>query len=140
MDEVTQWEIIASTERISEAHQPPVLVADPKGRVKRRYAYQEVMTPYDGLKSLPAVENYLRAGMTLEKLDAIARRMSDNEFAERMAKARSDLFEQIAKFDRAGMPKLNPVAYPHIHAIHKERKNSKKKERLATAPSGSFFD
>jgi hypothetical protein len=31
-------------------------------------------------------------------LDTVACSMSDNEFAERMVKARSDLFEQIAKF------------------------------------------
>ena len=61
------------------------------------YPYQEVMTPYEKLKSLPEVESYLQAGVTLEKLDDIANQMSDNEFAERMVKARSNLFQHISR-------------------------------------------
>jgi len=56
-----------------------------------------VRTPYEKLKSLPKAEKYLRAGVTFEALDAIAYQMSDNEFAERMVKARSDLFREINK-------------------------------------------
>ena len=53
------------------------------------------MTPYEKLKSLPEAQNYLRAGVTLQQLDDIAKQMSDNEFAERMVKAHSSLFEHI---------------------------------------------
>ena len=79
-------------------HRPcffPVSEIDHKGKVKKTYPYEEVRTPYEKLKSLPQAEKYLRAGVTFEALDAIAYQMSDNEFAERMVKARSDLFREI---------------------------------------------
>jgi len=66
--------------------------------VKKTYPYQEVMTPYEKLKSLPQVESCLHPGVTLQRLDDIANQMSDNEFAERMVKARSSLFQQISRF------------------------------------------
>jgi len=76
----------------------PVSVIDQKGKVKKTYPYEEVMTPYEKLKSLPEAESCLRPGVTLESLGDIANQMSDNEFAERMVKARSDLFQQISRF------------------------------------------
>jgi len=36
--------------------------------------------------------------ITFEALDAIANQMSDNQFAERMVNARSNLFGQISRF------------------------------------------
>ena len=82
-------------------HRPcffPVSVIDHKGKVKKTYPYNMVRTPYERLKSLPQAESYLRPGITFEKLDAIANQMSDNQFAERMVKARSNLFQQISRF------------------------------------------
>ena len=74
-----------------------ISVIDHKGKVKRTYPYQEVMTPYEKLKSLPDTQSYLQPDVTLEKLDDIANQMSDNEFAERMVKARSNLFQYISR-------------------------------------------
>ena len=82
-------------------HRPcffPVTVIDPKGKVKKTYPYEEVMTPYEKLKSLPQAQSYLRPGVTFEELETIANQMSDNQFAERMVKARSNLFQQISRF------------------------------------------
>jgi transposase InsO family protein len=87
-------------------HRPcffPVTVVDPRGKVKKKYPLEEVMTPYEKLKSLPGAQEYLAPGVTFARLDAIAGRMSDNEFAERMVKARSDLFERISKYDGRGL-------------------------------------
>jgi transposase len=78
-------------------HRPclyPVEETDAKGRVKRQYPYDEVNTPYEKLRSIPGVEIHLRPGVSLSMLDTVARQMSDNEFAERMVKARSKLFKQ----------------------------------------------
>jgi transposase InsO family protein len=75
-----------------------VSVVDHRGKVKKTYPYHEVMTPHEKLKSLPDAQNCLQAGVTLEKLDDIAHEMSDNEFAERMVKARSNLFQRISRF------------------------------------------
>ena len=56
------------------------------------------MTPYERLKSLPEAESYLRPMITFEALDVIVNQMSDNQFAERMVNARSNLFQQISRF------------------------------------------
>jgi len=74
-----------------------VSVIDHRGKIKKTYPYQEMMTPYDKLKSLAEVQSYLKAGVTLQQLDDIANQMSDNEFAERMVKARSNLFQHISR-------------------------------------------
>ena len=82
-------------------HRPcffPVSVLDPKGRIKKTYPYQEVRTPYEKLKYLPLTETSLRPGITFEGLETIANQMSDNQFAERMVNARSNLFRQISRF------------------------------------------
>jgi len=81
-------------------HRPcffPVSIIDHRGKVEKTYPYQKVMTPYEKLKSLPKAESYLRPSVTLKNLNDIANQMSDNEFAERMVKARSNLFEYITR-------------------------------------------
>jgi len=74
-----------------------VPIVDHKGKIRRTYPYREIMTPYEKLISLPHVQNSLRPGITLKMLDDIANQMSDNEFAERMVKARSNLFQHISR-------------------------------------------
>ncbi len=55
-------------------------------------------TSVEKLRLLSEAENCLRPGITFESLEAVASQMSDNEFAERMVKARSNLFQQITRF------------------------------------------
>jgi len=120
-------------------HRPcffPVSVTDHRGKVKKIYPYQEVMTPYEKLKSLPEAASYLRQGVTMEKLDDIANQMSDNEFAERMVKARSNLLENIcrrAERVARGFPSPPPTT-PQT-----KQGSQSKKNRITTSP-GSFFD
>jgi transposase InsO family protein len=81
-------------------HRPcffPVEELDHKGKVKKKYPYDKINTPFEKLKSLKDVESYLRHGVTLEKLETYANQMSDNKFAERMVKARSNLFKQTQR-------------------------------------------
>jgi len=69
-------------------HRPcffPVPVIDHRGRIKKTYPYEEVMTPYERLMNVSRAEGYLRPGVTLEQLGTIANQMSDNQFAERVA-------------------------------------------------------
>jgi hypothetical protein len=70
---------------------------DRKGRVKKKYPYSKINTPFEKLKSIPGIENYLRQGVTLDKMQSYANQMSDNNFAERMVKARSNLFKQTQR-------------------------------------------
>ena len=54
-------------------------IPDAKGRQRKRYPYQLMMTPYDKLKSLPLAESFLKPGITFQQLDAQANAISDNE-------------------------------------------------------------
>ena len=79
-------------------HRPclfPVIITDSKGKQRKRYPYQSLMTPYEKLKSLPDADQYLKPGITFEILDAIAYRQSDNEAADELQKARRQLFKTI---------------------------------------------
>ena len=81
-------------------HRPcffPTEEVDAKGRIRKRYRYEDIMTPYDKLKSLPDTLQYLKAGITFEQLDAIAYAISDNEAARRLNQARAELFRSINK-------------------------------------------
>jgi hypothetical protein len=120
-------------------HRPcffPVVVMDHKGKAKKQYPYQEVKTPYERFKALPRAEDHLRRGTTLAKLESFAHQMSDNESAERMVEARSDLFQRIAN-RKSRLPKATILACPLVHTTHKEKVA---KRKLVTTPSVSFFD
>ena len=79
-------------------HRPchfPTESIDAKGKRRKHYRYQDLMTPYDKLKSLPQAEQSLKPGITFESLDAIATQCSDNEAARRLNQARAELFQLI---------------------------------------------
>ena len=79
-------------------HRPcffPEIITDTKGRQKKRYRYEHMMTPYEKLKSLPDAEQFLKPGLTFQSLDDIAYAISDNEAAKRLQEARHQLFESI---------------------------------------------
>jgi transposase InsO family protein len=76
------------------------ITMDAKG--KRSKKYETYQTPYERLKSLVSVENkqkkprqYLRDGVSLEALDGIAAKQTDNEFARVMQKAKDRLFKRL---------------------------------------------
>jgi len=79
-------------------HRPcgfPSEVIDKKGKIKKKYYYQDYQTPYEKLKSIPDTQKYLKDGITLEMLDIIERRYTDNEMAEKIQLARDKLFDKI---------------------------------------------
>lgn len=79
-------------------HRPchfPTEYTDQKGRIRKRYRYQDMMTPYEKFRSLPEVEAHLKSGTTLKELDAIASRYSDNDAARYLNEARAKLFQSI---------------------------------------------
>ena len=73
---------------------------DKKGKTRKRYPLKAVMTPLEKLALLPKVEHFLKPGVTLDALREKARAMSDNEAAQRLNKARSQLFQSINKRSR----------------------------------------
>jgi len=54
-----------------------------------------VATPYEKLKSLPNAASYLKEGISFEKLDAQACKVSDNEAARQLNEAKTELFKSI---------------------------------------------
>jgi transposase InsO family protein len=79
-------------------HRPcafPIEVMDRKGKIKKKYRYQDYQTPYEKLRSIPDVRKYLKEGITLEMLDKVAQRYTDNEMAEKVQLARDKLFDKI---------------------------------------------
>ena len=81
-------------------HRPchfPTEYADKKGRIRKRYRYEDMMTPHEKLRSLPQAQSHLKLEITLAKLDAIAAECSDNDAAQRLNEARTKLFQLINK-------------------------------------------
>ena len=76
-------------------HRPcffPRVVVDDKGKEHKKYRYEDMMTPYDKLKSLENADQYLKKEQTFENLDALAYQISDNESARYLQAARTQLF------------------------------------------------
>lgn len=79
-------------------HRPcfyPEVVFDEKGKERKKYRYENMMTPYEKLKSLPGWEQYLKEGTPPHALESKAESMSDNEAAEQLQSARESLFKTI---------------------------------------------
>ena len=70
---------------------------DPKkpGRIKRVYLPKDAMTPLDKLCSLPEVAAFLREGVTLEDLHALATALTDVQAGEELHEARMALFKRV---------------------------------------------
>lgn len=68
---------------------------DKKGKVKKIYKYENVLTPYEKLKSLPNFEKYLKEGVSVDDLDYKAKMLTDAEAAKQMNDALKNLFSEI---------------------------------------------
>jgi transposase InsO family protein len=85
-------------------HRPcffPTEITDAKGKLRKKYRYEDMMTPYEKLKSLAEAHRYLKPGITFEQMDAIANECSDNEVARRLNQARAELFQFINQSQRS---------------------------------------
>jgi transposase InsO family protein len=65
------------------------------GRIKRVYRAKDAMTPLDKLASLPAAASFMREGVTLEHLHALATALTDVQAAEELNEARLALFRRV---------------------------------------------
>ena len=80
-------------------HRPcyfPTTITDNKGRQRKQYRYQDMMTPYEKLKSLPDANTYLKDGQSFELLDKIELNISDDEAADLLQSERNKLFKLIS--------------------------------------------
>jgi hypothetical protein len=72
-----------------------VIETDSKGKEIKKYPYNQMMTPYEKLKSLPNTREYLKEGVSFETLDKEAVAITDLECARQLNKARTELFKKI---------------------------------------------
>lgn len=72
-------------------------VTDAKGKQRKRYDYENMMTPYEKLKSLDQASDCLRPGITFEALDKTAQALTDSQCAQQLNDARKKLFEQLSR-------------------------------------------
>jgi len=80
-------------------------ITDKKGKERKVYKLNDYMTPYDKLKSLENVEQYLKKGITFKELDTIAYAQSDNECALDVKKAKVELFTHF-KLEKLQLPTI----------------------------------
>ena len=81
-------------------HRPclfPTEVISSSGRIRRRYRQQDVATPYQKFKSLPAAETFLRPGVTLDSLDQCAAATTHLAAAQAAQRARAQLFRAVGQ-------------------------------------------
>lgn len=74
---------------------------DAKGKIRKRYPHELIMTPFDKLQTLPPVCVNLRADITLDRLRQQANQMTDNQAAQALNNARSKLFRSIQRRSKA---------------------------------------
>jgi hypothetical protein len=74
---------------------------DAKGKIRKTYPHNQIMTPWDRLKSIPKYETYLKPGITSQSLNQQANAMSDNDAAREVQKARKRLFQSINRRAKA---------------------------------------
>lgn len=83
-------------------HRPclfPLTIVDKKDKEQKKYPYNLMDTPYEKLKSLENAKDCLKAGITFEIMDKIAYDKTDNQSADLLQKARSELFNRIDERD-----------------------------------------
>lgn len=74
---------------------------DPKGKIKKRYPQDQIMTPYDKLTSMNLPATALRQDLTFAHLQSQSRIMTDNEAATAMTTASAKLFQSIHRRSHA---------------------------------------
>jgi transposase InsO family protein len=81
-------------------HRPcffPTTEIDTKGKAVKRYHYEDMMTPYEKLKSLANAVSFLKPGVTFEQLDKESTAMTDNQAAALFTLQRNKIFSKIFK-------------------------------------------
>ncbi len=66
---------------------------DKRGKVRKKY--ETYLTPYERLKLIPDVEQYLKPNITFAELDTIAYAESDNEFAQKLDEMKKILAKKL---------------------------------------------
>ncbi len=68
---------------------------DAKGKVRRTCRREDVLTPFEKLKSLPDAAGFLRVGASFDALDRAAAAQTDMRAAKSLNRARDELFRKV---------------------------------------------
>ena len=68
---------------------------DVKGKIRKTYPHDQIMTPWDRLQTIPNYSNHLQPEVTAVMLERQASALSDNDAAMQLQKARKRLFQSI---------------------------------------------
>ena len=68
---------------------------DAKGKVRKTYPHDQIMTPWERLQRIPQYQAHLKPGISSTALAQQARAMSDNAAAQQVQQARKLLFQSI---------------------------------------------
>jgi hypothetical protein len=68
---------------------------DAKGKVRKTYPHDQIMTPWERLQTVADYANHLKPGITVQTREHRAGSMSDNDAALQVQKARKRLFQSI---------------------------------------------
>ncbi len=71
------------------------IIINKRGKVTKQYKTENYTTPYEKFKSLDNSIQYLALGQTIQTLDELAYRHSDNEFAQIVQEQRRLLFKRF---------------------------------------------
>jgi len=67
---------------------------DERGKRKRQYKREDYATPYEKLRQVEKVQQYLKKQVSIAQLDRLAGKMSDTECARKMAAAKAELLRR----------------------------------------------
>ena len=70
---------------------------DAKGKIKKSYPNDKIVTPWEKLQSVPKFEELLKPGNTQASLEAQAHSMTDSEAAKRVQEGRKALFRSFQR-------------------------------------------
>jgi len=70
---------------------------DARGRIRKTYPTDQIMTPWERLRSMPDFEQYLKPGVTAQTLNQTALAMTDTQAAQALQDMRRNLFAAIRR-------------------------------------------
>lgn len=70
---------------------------DARGRVRKTYPPDQIMTPWERLRAIQDFERYLKPGVTAQSLDQMAMAMTDTQAAQALQDMRRSLFASLTR-------------------------------------------
>jgi transposase InsO family protein len=70
---------------------------DAKGKIRKSYPHDQIMTPWEKLQSIPGYERFLKPQNTPASLERQAQALSDSEAAKRVQNGRKALFRSFLR-------------------------------------------